>query len=107
MPELIITTKGELEDLIQASIRKALSERQIETKKQEIEDRFLSIAEASRFLNLAKQTIYGYTSKGLIPFVKKSKRVLFLKSDLENWLLQGRKSSVQELKAQLRREGRI
>ena len=108
MNELIITTNEDLENLIQASVRKVLSEQsKPETVQQDAEDKFLNIKEASQFLSLAEQTIYGYTSKGLIPFIKRAKRVLFLRSDLENWLMQGRKMSVEELKVQLIKEGKI
>jgi len=108
MSDLIITTKEDLENLIQASVRKVLSEQiKQEPVHQETEDKFLNIKEASQYLNLAEQTIYGYTSKGLIPFIKRAKRVLFLKSDLENWLMQGRKMSIEELRVQLIKEGKI
>lgn len=34
----------------------------------------------------AKQTIYGMVSSGRIPFAKRSKRLLFLKSQIDEWL---------------------
>ncbi len=108
MSDLIIATKEDLENLIQASVRKIFSEQtKQEPIQQEAEDKFLNIKEASQYLSLAEQTIYGYTSKGLIPFIKRGKRVLFLKSDLENWLMQGRKMSIEELRAQLIKDGKI
>lgn len=51
----------------------------------------LSIEQASKYLNLATQTIYGYTSRRAIPFYKPYKKVYFLKSELEEWVKQGKK----------------
>lgn len=51
----------------------------------------LSIEQASEYLNLAIQTIYGYTSRRAIPFYKPYKKVYFLKSELEEWVKQGKK----------------
>lgn len=51
----------------------------------------LSIEQASAYLNLATQTIYGYTSRRAIPFYKPYKKVYFLKSELEEWVKQGKK----------------
>ena len=51
----------------------------------------LSIEQASVYLNLATQTIYGYTSRRAIPFYKPYKKVYFLKSELEEWVKQGKK----------------
>lgn len=107
MNNLILTTQDELETLIQKSIRKVFNEQPKEQPTLEPKDKFLNIKEAAQYLNLADQTLYGYTSKGLIPFIKRAKRVLFLKSDLENWLMQGRKMSIEEIKVKLIQEGKI
>lgn len=60
-------------------------------------DKLLSIQEAAIFLNLAQQTLYGFTSNRTIPFIKKGKKLYFRKSDLEQWLTDGRKATVKEL----------
>src|SRR5690349_7004215 len=106
MSNIILTTTDELEVLIQKSVRKVLSE-QSKDQVQEAKNKFLTIKEAAELLNLAEQTLYGYTSKALIPFIKKGKRVLFLKSELEKWIMQGRKLTIEEMKQKLNREGRI
>lgn len=61
------------------------------------ENIFLTISEASKYTNLAKQTLYGLTSKRGIPFIKRSKKIYFKKSDLEKWLLEGRKYTKNEI----------
>ena len=60
-------------------------------------DKPLSIKEASEFLNLAPQTIYGFTSKNLIPFKKRGKKLYFSKSDLVAWLHEGKRKTISEI----------
>jgi excisionase family DNA binding protein len=98
MNKLIITTPPELEDLIFSSLKRAFGE--IKTEKPGNDQRFLNLAEASEFLNLASQTIYTLTSKREIPFLKKGKKLYFKEADLIAWLEKGRKDSVDELKQQ-------
>lgn len=40
----------------------------------------------------AEQTVYGWTSTHKIPFHKKGKSILFLKSEIDEWLNQGSRS---------------
>lgn len=50
----------------------------------------LTVKQASEFLDIAEQTIYGYTHRKQIPFYKPHKKLYFLKSELEEWLRQGK-----------------
>jgi excisionase family DNA binding protein len=61
--------------------------------KQEI----LTAEEAASFLNLAKQTLYGMTSRKEIPFIKKSRKIYFSRAELEKWLLEGRQKTQNEI----------
>ncbi|MGZ4053669.1 MAG: helix-turn-helix domain-containing protein [Bacteroidia bacterium] len=88
MIKIIVTTKDELQEIIQESVKSALSE-QHNLQQPEETDKIMSLKEAAAFLNLAPQTVYGFTSKQQIPFIKKGKRLYFLKSKLEKWLLEG------------------
>lgn len=97
MSKLIVTTEIELEQLIQASVRKAFDEQSPPSQDQE--SSYLSVSEASKLLNLAKQTIYGLTSKRMIPVLKRGKKLYFKKSDLLAWLEAGRKQSLKELQS--------
>lgn len=45
----------------------------------------------------AKQTIYGMVSSGRIPFAKRSKRLLFLKSQIDQWLKSSSRVSIADL----------
>lgn len=59
----------------------------------------LTIGEAAVYLNLAKQTLYGYTSQRIVPFIKRSKRIYFEREALDNWLLEGKKQTQAEIAA--------
>lgn len=41
----------------------------------------------------SKPTVYGWVSAGTIPVHKGGKKLRFLKSEIDNWLLQGRKKT--------------
>jgi excisionase family DNA binding protein len=88
MTKIIVTTKDELQELIQESVKSAITEQNTQQQSQE-QDKIMSLQETAMFLNLAQQTVYGYTSKQLIPFIKKGKKLYFQKSELEKWLLSG------------------
>jgi len=92
-----------LEEMIVRSINNVLDER--ESSSGFAEDRPMPISEAAKYLNLAVHTIYGYTSKGRIPFIKKGKRILFLKSDLDKWLIEGKQLTIEETKRKLKGDG--
>ena len=88
MTKIIVTTKDELQEIIHESIKSAISEQNSQQQMDE-PDRILSLKETATFLNLAQQTVYGFTSKQQIPFIKKGKKLYFKKSELEKWLLGG------------------
>ena len=46
----------------------------------------------------AKQTVYTWVNEKIIPFYKSSKRLLFLRSEIDDWLRQGRRKNNEELK---------
>lgn len=94
MTNIIVTTKDELTDLIESSVRKALSA-QSPQRESRLDD-FMTIDDAASYLNLAKQTLYGFTSTEQIPFFKKGKKVYFRKHDLEAWLLDGKRKTTDE-----------
>jgi excisionase family DNA binding protein len=103
MEKFILTTPEELGNLIQLNVRKALDE---QVPKQE-QDKIFTIQEASVFLNLARQTLYGFTSKNEIPFIKRGKKLYFRKTDLEKWLLEGKRKSNSEILKEIEETGTI
>lgn len=51
----------------------------------------------------AKATVYGYVSANSIPCHKGAKKLRFLKSEIDNWLKQGRKKTISEIEAEATR----
>lgn len=101
MQKFIITTPEELDGLIQNSVLNALRSQEQTHQKQQRE--YLTLKQASVFLDLAPQTIYGLTSKGRIPYLKSGKKLLFLKTALEAWLLEDNRQ-VNERHEAIRKE---
>ncbi len=95
MNDIIVISKNELTELVEGIVKSSVRH----DEPQKVERRFLSVEQAAVYLNLAKQTLYGLTSKRSIPFFKKGKRLYFRETDLENWLLSGRKLTREEIKA--------
>ena len=61
------------------------------------ESEYLNIEEASIFLRLKKSTLYSLVFKRNIPFYKRTKRLLFKKSELIEWVEQNKVSSLLEV----------
>ena len=59
---------------------------------------YMDIDEASKFLRLKKSTIYQFVFKRQIPFYKNTKKLLFKKADLIEWVEKDRIFTVEELK---------
>ena len=49
----------------------------------------MTVDDALLYLNLAKPTLYRMTANNELPFIKKSRKLYFRRSDLETWLLEG------------------
>lgn len=47
-----------------------------------------------------KSTVYGWVNAGTIPVHKGGKKLRFLKSEIDNWLKQGRKKTLAETAAE-------
>ncbi len=68
--ELIVISKEDLEDLVQTSVNKVLTE--FFQEKEEIDQRknqdknFLSVKEAARLLNVSDLTVRNYIKRGYI-----------------------------------------
>lgn len=44
----------------------------------------------------SKPTVYGWVNAGIVPVHKGGKKLRFLKSEIDNWLKQGRKKTIAE-----------
>lgn len=104
MDKIIITTPAELESLINDSVKKAMSEQNgIHQPKKDSSVQLLTLEQACEFLNLAKQTLYSFTSRRIIPFSKRGKKLYFKKSELEEWVNIGKHKSLDELQKESNR----
>lgn len=59
----------------------------------------MDVTETQKYIpgHPAIQTIYGWTSNGLIPYHKIGKRIYFIKSELDEWLSHGQHKSGSDL----------
>jgi len=91
MENIIFTTfnSDELRKMIRDSLSEILNEYKLESTGSGSSE-IMTVSEVSEFLKLSVQTIYGYTSKRLIPFAKRSKRLYFNKQELLVWIQEGR-----------------
>lgn len=64
----------------------------------------MSIHQLSKYLSLANQTIYTFTSKHLIPYFKKGKRLYFRKSEIDAWISNGRRKTISEIEQEIRND---
>jgi excisionase family DNA binding protein len=87
--------EDEFKEFLKASFFECFKEKKFNENAQA--NNLLSLNEAVSFLNLAKPTIYGLTSKRLIPFIKKGKKLYFSQADLKKWLLEGKQPTRQEI----------
>jgi excisionase family DNA binding protein len=96
---LISLPLQQLQNLIIDCVNTCLDTRTIPITKCEI-DEFLTVSDTAQFLKLTTSTVYGLISKGTIPCMKQGKRVYFSKIELINYLKQGKKKTISEIKAE-------
>lgn len=91
-------TKGDLEAFAQALLKQAQPRTDDSGHLKEI----LTVDEAAEFIGLAKQTLYSFTSRREIPHFKRGKGVRFRRTELERWMLENRRKTSNEIKAELK-----
>jgi hypothetical protein len=66
-------------------------------------DRWFNLDELCEYLpdKPVKATVYGYVHSLSIPFHKTTKRLRFLKSEIDLWLKEGRKKTVKEIASEV------
>jgi excisionase family DNA binding protein len=87
----------QLNSLIQNAVRKAISETPKAEQPTET-DRWFDLNELCIYHpdKPSKPTVYGWVHSGLIPVHKGGKKLRFLKSEIDNWIKQGRKKTLAE-----------
>lgn len=90
-PEKLISS---ISERVTANILKAVRNEQQPTDQPE---QLLTIQEAAEFLSLTVPTMYSKVSKGELPVMKRSKRLYFSRTELLDYLKDGRKKSNAEI----------
>ena len=90
-PETLISS---ISERVTANILKAVRNEQPTTDQPE---QLLTIQEAAEFLSLTVPTMYSKVSKREIPVMKRSKRLYFSRTELLEYLKDGRKKSNAEI----------
>ena len=93
-PEKLISS---ISERVTANILKAVRNEQPTTEHPE---QLLTIQEAAEFLSLTVPTMYSKVSKREIPCMKRSKRLYFSRTELLEYLKDGRKKSNAEIEAE-------
>jgi excisionase family DNA binding protein len=92
MPMAIVTLIEKVEKL-----EKIVSEK---SNIPEQTEKFLTVEEAAKLLNITKQTIYEKVSRGELPVMKRGKRLYFSDIELYEYLKAGRKKTNAEIDAE-------
>ena len=89
-------TPPELETLIENSIKKVLSNQQAQQPTET--DRWFDLNELCIYHpdKPSKPTVYSWVNAGTVPVHKGPKKLRFLKSEIDNWLRQGKKKTFAE-----------
>lgn len=96
LPGVVATLADEIK-----SLRLLVDERLSTTPQTEPKTTWLTMKEFRDFHpeHPAPATIYGWVRNGLIPHYKKGKKLLFKRSEIEEWLNEGRKQTDIEMEA--------
>ena len=97
---LNMTNPNDLKESIQNILERLDTLQDILNKK---ERPFLTIDEASEYLGISKNTLYAYTSRGILPFYKLQNRKIYFKiEELDDFILskKNRIKSNQEIEEQ-------
>ena len=94
MPEMLAAIAQKLE-----SIETKVDHLTIPSNKEET-DEWFNLKRLCEYLpsHPAEQTVYGWTSNHLIPYHKRGKSIAFRKSEIDNWLCQGKKKSLHDIR---------
>ena len=95
MDKIIVTTTTELKAFLMECVHQQKEEKIKDGKASFYPQKPLTLKEAALFLNLSPKTLYGYTSKKKIPFIKRGKLYFYL-HELEAWLKEGSQKQMVE-----------
>lgn len=91
LPEAVTTLIKEVSELKRLLIEKC------EHSTTDQPEQLLTVQEAAEFLSLTVSTMYSKASKGELPVMKRGKRLYFSRTELLEYLKEGRKKSNAEI----------
>lgn len=104
MNQTVLTslTIEDFQTVIMDCVNACLKHNNLSERSTQIPDRWFNLQELSEYHpdKPTKATIYAWVSAGLIPVHKSGKRLRFLKSEIDAWLLQGRKKTQAEIQGE-------
>lgn len=86
----------EVRNILREEVRQALREFSQSNIKSNPDNDLLNIQEVAEMLNLAIPSIYGLVHRRQIPYIKRGKKLIFEKSQVEEWLKNGRQKTVYD-----------
>ncbi len=97
---LLSLSKSDFQDLIAETVTACLKNNPTvsQTHPQDA-DRWFNLQELCDYLpdKPAKPTVYAWVNQGIIPFHKGGKKLRFLKSQIDEWLRQGKQETRSEI----------
>lgn len=91
LPEAVTMLTKELRELKRLFIEKQEQSPPLQ------QEQFLNIQEGAEFLHLTVPTMYSKVSKGELPYMKRGKRLYFSRTQLMEYLKEGRKKTNAEI----------
>jgi len=89
-------TFEQLPQAVATLIEKISKIEEILTEKNEQTEKFLTVEEAAKFLDLTVPTVYAKVSRGELPVMKRGKRLYFSNIELYEYLKAGRKKTNEQ-----------
>lgn len=91
MNKLVVLNEDELRSLIRETLSSCLSEHLMNEKDSDSDNstEILTPQQAADFLGVKLSSIYKYSMDGIIPKIKRGKRLYFQRSQLIEWLKDG------------------
>ena len=89
-------TFEQLPQAVATLIEKISKIEEILTEKNEQTEKFLTVEEAAKFLDLTVPTVYAKVSRGELPYMKRGKRLYFSNIELVEYLKAGRKKTNEQ-----------
>jgi len=86
----------EVRNMLREEVRQALRDYNQNANKGNPDNDLLNIQEVAEMLNLAVPSIYGLVHRRQIPYIKRGKKLIFEKSQVEEWLKNGRQKTIYD-----------